>query len=262
MAKSPRRIKLPSLKIPKLNFSLREFFENSKAYTPVLLVLLLISSFLLGALTTKLASEKGSSAPDQPEIIQGTGDQPKPGEKVDVSAGKLPLLGNKDAKVTLVEFTDFQCPFCKRFTDEALVQIKKDYIDTGKANLAVRHYPITAIHPNAFKASEAAECANEQGKFWEYHDTLFTDQAKWETQSAEDAKSTFVGFAQSLGLDTGSFSSCLDSEKHKANIDQDLADGQKAGVTGTPTIFVNGTAVVGAQPYETFKAEIEKALAG
>lgn len=106
---------------------------------------------------------------------------PTPG-KQPVDVGHLPALGNKSAKVTVVEFSDLQCPFCKRFFDETYSQLKKDYIDTGKISLTFRHYPLHSIHPNAQKAAEATECANEQGKFWEYHDILFKLQDSWANQ--------------------------------------------------------------------------------
>jgi protein-disulfide isomerase len=99
--------------------------------------------------------------------------------KIDVAKGHLPILGKDSAKVAIVEFSDFQCPFCESFFTNTYPQLKKDYLDTGKAQLAFRHYPLTSIHPNSEKAHQAAECANEQGKFWEYHDLLFKQQVDW-----------------------------------------------------------------------------------
>lgn len=105
---------------------------------------------------------------------------PLPG-KVSVGNGHLPLLGSEKAKVTVIEFSDFQCPFCKQMFTNALSQIKKEYIDSGKIKFYYRHLPLTSIHPNAMIAAEASECANEQGKFWEYHDMLFQTQDAWTT---------------------------------------------------------------------------------
>lgn len=99
--------------------------------------------------------------------------------KVSVSNGHLPMLGKQNAKVTIIEFSDFQCPFCEQFFTKTFAQIKKTYIDTGKVKLYFRQYPLTSIHPNAQIAAEAAECANAQGKFWQFHDMLFTNQASW-----------------------------------------------------------------------------------
>ena len=115
----------------------------------------------------------GGSAEGDPAIT------PTPVIRTDITPGKLPMLGNKDAKVTMVEWSDFQCPYCEQFFTSALGQIKKEYIDTGKAKLYFRQYPLS-FHPNAQKAAEASECANEQGKFWAYHDQLFQNQAGWE----------------------------------------------------------------------------------
>lgn len=99
--------------------------------------------------------------------------------QIDVANGHLPILGDQNAKITIVEFSDFQCPFCESFFTSTFPELKKNYIDTGKVKLAFRHYPLTSIHPNAETAHNAAECANEQGKFWEYHDLLFKNQPTW-----------------------------------------------------------------------------------
>jgi protein-disulfide isomerase len=114
----------------------------------------------------------GNRSPLTPEEASGSA-------QVDVAKGHLPILGKDSAKITIVEFSDFQCPFCERFYIDTLPQIKKEYLDTGKAQLTFRHYPLTSIHPNAQKAHEASECANEQGKFWEYHNLLFQTQQSW-----------------------------------------------------------------------------------
>lgn len=248
------------LNIPEINLGNKS--------TPILVALLIIAAFLIGTLFTKVSYlEKGEStlgtsgsAPAQPTQPNQPA-APAPGQKVDVKEGTLPLLGNKDAKVTIVEFSDLQCPFCKRFFDDALVQIKKEYIDTGKVKFAFRHYPLTQIHPNANKASSAVECANEQGKFWEYHDLLFKNQDSWASLDNASAVTKFKEYAGTLGLNGGQFNSCLDSDKYKANIDKDLADGSTAGVNGTPSTFVNGQNVVGAQPFSNFKTLIDAELA-
>lgn len=114
----------------------------------------------------------GERSPLTPEEASGPA-------QMNVSKGNLPVLGSSDAKITIIEFSDFQCPFCESFFMSTYPELKKNYIDTGKVQFAFRHYPLTSIHPNAQKAHEAAECANEQGKFWEYHDKLFQTQAVW-----------------------------------------------------------------------------------
>ncbi len=163
------------------------------------------------------------------------------------------VIGKKNAKVAIVEFSDFQCPFCKSFFDATFSQIKKDYIDTGKVKLVYRQFPLTAIHPYAMGAALAAECASEQGKFEAYHDKLFANQTSLTT---EDLKN----YASQVGLNTGKFNSCLDSQKYKDKVDADTKLGTDNGINGTPGFFVNGKLVSGAQPYENFKMLLDEAL--
>lgn len=247
------------IKIP-IEFNLQKFFQDSRSYTPILIVLLLIASFLLGALTTKLGASQSSTdtlqPSAQPNSPQRAPNQPAPGAKVNVDEGHLPILGNKNAKVTIIEFGDFQCPFCERFFKDAEPGIIKDYVNNGKVKFAFRHYAFLGQESNF--AAEASECANEQGKFWEYHDYLYNHQGP--ENSGAFAKDKLIGFATSLGLNTDQFSSCLNSDKYAKQIADDLAAGQKAGVSGTPTTFVNGQSVVGAQPYSAFKTLIDQEL--
>lgn len=246
-------------------------------YTPMLVILLIVASYFLGTLTTKIqymeGNKTGTVAQQNPsnQGIAGisnpqggtvggqvAGQQviepPKPPE-----AGHLPPLGEKQAKVTLIEFSDFQCPFCKRMFDETYPQLKADYIDTGKVKLVFRHYPLS-FHPYAQKTAEATECANEQQKFWEYHDVLFKNQDTWSAQTATQIDATLTTYATELGLDAGKFSLCLQNGTYKKEVEEDFAAGNKAGVSGTPTTFINGKSIVGAQPYSAFKAEIDAAL--
>lgn len=162
--------------------------------------------------------------------------------------------GPADAKVTIVEFSDFQCPFCERFYTDAYKQIKSQYVDTGKARFAFAHFPLS-FHPNARPAANAAECVAEQGKFFEYHDKIFENQA-----SLSDA--SYKQWAQDLGLNITQFNSCYDSKKYDTVIGTELDLGQRVGVSGTPSVFVNGKLIVGAQPFSTFKTAIDAALAG
>ena len=164
-----------------------------------------------------------------------------------------PVLGNPDAPVTIVEFADFQCPFCARFEKDAFVGIKEQYIKTGKVKFVYRDFPLTAIHPMAQKSAEASECADEQGKFWEYHDIVYAGQ---EILSMENLKK----WAGEIGLDTMRFAECLDSDKYADEVNKDAADGQAAGVQGTPASFVNGRLVSGAVPFAQFQQIIEEEL--
>jgi len=175
-----------------------------------------------------------------------------------------PFKGDKNAKVTLIEFTDYQCPFCARHVAQTHPQIEKDYIQSGKVKYVLRDFPIESIHPLAFKAHEAANCAGEQGKYWEMNGRLFANQKAMSPKDLSD-------HAQALALDMPKFQQCLDSGKYAAKIRKDLADGQKAGVQGTPSFFVALTEpndgmvkavriIRGAQPYAAFREAIDSLL--
>jgi protein-disulfide isomerase len=175
-----------------------------------------------------------------------------------------PTKGGKDAKLTLIEFSDYQCPFCGRYFRETLPLIQKEYVETGKLRYVFRDFPIESIHPKAFKAAEAAKCAGEQGKYWEVHDRLFANQSAL-------SPADLTGHARAVDLDVAKFEQCLESGRTGASIRQDLADAQKAGVRGTPSFFLgltppNGEGVKtlrmisGAQPYAAFKEAIDSLL--
>lgn len=174
------------------------------------------------------------------------------------------MKGDRNAKVTVVEFTDYQCPFCSRHFHETYSQLDNDYVKTGKVRYVLRDFPLEAIHPNAYKAAEAANCAGEQGKYWDMHERFFSNQ---NTLGAQD----LLGHAQAVGLDVDKFKACLDGGKYTAKVHQDLNDAQKYGVTGTPTFFVGLTdpkskevkavrRIIGAQPYAAFKVAIDALL--
>ena len=182
---------------------------------------------------------------------------------ISVSADDDPFKGNADAPVTIVEFSDFQCPFCKRFVDNTLASIEEKYINTGKVKFVFRDFPLTSIHPNVGATHIAAECANEQGKFWEYHDTLFENVDKWKVLSPSDLNSQLNEYATTLGLQSSSFESCLSSEEMAAEVDSDFLQAGIYGATGTPTFFVGNeedgfVKLAGAQPFIAFKSEIDK----
>jgi protein-disulfide isomerase len=177
-----------------------------------------------------------------------------------------PVKGKKDAKLTLIEFTDFQCPFCGRHVRETAPQIDQTYIESGKLKYVVQDFPLESIHKNAFKAAEAARCAGDQGKFWEMYERLFADQQKL---NPED----LVEHAKALGLNEEGFKKCLDDDVYAAAVRKDMAEGQKAGLTGTPAFFLavkdgsDGKVKVvqslkGAQPFSAFQAAIDSALEG
>ena len=202
---------------------------------------------------TTTATNSGSQAQAQP-----AGNQP--GGVVNVSADDDAVLGDPNAPITLIEFSDFQCPFCRKFYKETLPQIKKDYLLTGKAKLVYRDFPLVQIHPGATPAAEGAECAKEQGKFWEMHDAIFDEQEKLGSGTVQFTALDVKKWAAKIGLNASKFNQCLDSGKYKQEVEKDTADGSAAGVTGTPAIFVNGRLIVGAQPFAAFKVIIDEEL--
>jgi len=165
-----------------------------------------------------------------------------------------PTLGDKDAPVLIVEFSDFQCPFCKRFTDQTFDQIKSQYIDTGKVFWVFRDLPLS-FHNNAENAAMAAQCAYEQNEFWDYHDKLFENQNSLDVSSLKK-------YAADLGLNTNDFDSCLDSKKYEDEVNNDVAVASSYGASGTPSFLINGQLLVGAQPFSAFKSAIDAALSG
>lgn len=181
------------------------------------------------------------------------------GEKVNISADDDPFMGKEKAEVTIVEFSDFQCPFCRTFWRDALPQIKKEYIDTGKVKFVYRDYPLS-FHSAAKVSAEASECADEQGKYWEMHDKIFGEQSKQGTGTVTYGAVELKNWASQIGLDSTKFNQCLDSGKYKSEVEKDLADGSAYGVSGTPTLYINGKPIVGAQPFSTFKAVIDDEL--
>ena len=186
-------------------------------------------------------------------------------EPVTVSLDDDPVIGNPDAPITIVEFSDFQCPFCARFNSQTLPLILEEYINTGKVKLVFRDFPIQSIHPNAVYAAIAAECANDQDGFKVMHDVLFDNQNQWNNLATTDAITMFSQYASAAQLDSEIFDTCLTSEYHVSEIQNDLDDGRGYGVTGTPGFFIGNDEIgyvelKGAQPYDSFKKVIEAQL--
>jgi protein-disulfide isomerase len=160
--------------------------------------------------------------------------------------------GPSDAPITIVEFSDYQCPFCRRWHDEVSQELFAAY--PGQIRLVYRNLPLTSIHPDAFSAAEAALCAGEQNAYWDYHDKLFGGELL--------GTGVYLQYAQDLNLDMTSFESCLNDRTYQADIESDSDFAINLGVRSTPTFFVNGLAIVGAQPLDVFKQVIDKELAG
>jgi len=191
--------------------------------------------------------------------------QPTAPQRYQVSLEDDPVKGNANAPVTVVEFSDFQCPFCSRFYTQTLPALQENYIDTGKIKLVYKDLPLDNLHPNARPAHIAAECADEQGKFWEYHDVLFEKQSEWSRSSSADLSSQLTQYATSMGLNSASFGSCISSQSMADEVNADFLQAASFGATGTPTFFIgnekNGfIKLVGAQPYAAFQAAIDAQL--
>jgi protein-disulfide isomerase len=170
------------------------------------------------------------------------------------------ILGSPNAPLTMVEFTDYQCPFCQRFHTDTFYEIKKNWIDTGKLRFVSRDFPL-GFHPNAFRAAAAARCAGDQKQFWRMRDMLASNPSKL-------APADLTGYAKEMQLDLKAFQACLDSGKYKAAVDADVGEAQKLGVSGTPSFIlgrstpvgVDGEIVVGALPYAAFDEKLKGAL--
>jgi protein-disulfide isomerase len=170
-----------------------------------------------------------------------------------IEVADSPGWGPEDASVTIVEYSDFECPYCSRYFRETYPLLKQQYGD--KVRYVFKHFPLTNIHPNAERAGLASECAREQGKFWEFHDVAFANQTSLSREG-------LIRLAAQAGVPNAEqFTQCLDTAKYASVIQADFNEGIGLNITGTPTFFINGLPLVGAQPFQTFKATIDRALA-
>lgn len=221
---------------------------------------------LTPAATSPSLAAQASSAPTQAIAAPQPTEDTNPKQ---VSVDDDPVMGDKNAPVTLIEFSDYECPFCKRHFDQTLPQLKKDYIDTGKVKLVYRDFPLSFHDPMATTEAIAANCAREQGgdpTYFKFHDEMF----KRTTSNGNGlSKDKIYTIATDLGLNTDNLKSCVESEKYKDEVTKDIADGSAGGVSGTPGFFIGksspdgkitGTPLVGAQPYAAFKTIIDQQL--
>ena len=230
-----------------------------------------IASFLGGSQISNLDSNQISQeelneaiAKLELKILQNKLPSNQPVVELKISADNDPVIGNPNAPITIIEFSDFQCPFCARFHVETLPSIMNEYINDGQVKLVFRDFPIQSIHSNALAASVASECANEQEKFKEMHDILFENQKEWNNQNTDNAINTFIQYASDMGLEE-EFNSCLKNAKYVEEIQKDLDDGRTYGITGTPGFFIGNDQIgfielKGAQPFENFKKVIDSQL--
>ena len=187
-----------------------------------------------------------------------------PPENLHLGITQEPFKGNPEATLTVIEFTDYQCPFCRKYAKQTLPYLERDYIDTGKIKYVVRDFPLQSLHREAFQAAVAADCAGEQGKYWEMHDRLLN--------STSSTYGAWEQHAEAIGLDDSQFQSCLQSEHPGQGVQEDLAEGRKVGVRGTPTFFLGVSdknnekikvlkVMRGAQPYSKMKRSLDQLLA-
>jgi protein-disulfide isomerase len=201
------------------------------------------------------------------EIQKQLAQRPAPPAQADrtivtMSMGDGPVLGREDAPITIVEFSDYQCSYCRKHFTGAFATLKTMYIDAGKVRYFFRDFPIDSIHPYARKAAESARCAGDQGKFWGMHDVMFNNQGSLKPDNLRD-------FARTLQLDLDAFNLCLDNGKYAKSVETDVAAGSAAGVNGTPGFFIGktredgtitATALRGAQPASAFSQLIDRLL--
>ena len=178
-----------------------------------------------------------------------------------VSVDDDPVLGSADAKVTMIEFGDYQCPSCRAFWRDIEPRLKKDYIDKGMVKLVFRDFPLTQIHPDAFMAAQAVDCSLDQNKYWEYHNKVFLEQDKQSEEAvvrvtANDLKK----WAKDVKMDQAAFAACLDSGKYKEEVSKDMADGNALGIPGTPMFFINGRVIGGVHQYPEYRKIIDDLL--
>ena len=236
-------------------------FKRSHFYS-VLTVLGFAAGVLLGYVVWGMnpAGETGAVAAQSPQTTtQAQGPvveapvtaQPKY-VRYDIESEGFPSIGPAGAPITIVEFSDYQCPFCRRWHEEVYQPLMEAY--PGKIRLVYRHLPLTSIHPEAFPAAEAVMCAGAQNAYWEYHEKLFS--------SDRLGADVYKQYAGELGLDLTAFETCIAEGKYRDAIQADSDFAIKLGARSTPTFFINGLAVVGAQPLEVFQQVIDKELAG
>jgi protein-disulfide isomerase len=238
-------------KAEKVNFQ--------KAVIGVLMLVVIGGAFWVGRLTTELKLLK-----DQPGTANQAAQQPQVAATARLSEADWQALlkdsaavrGEENAPVVMVEFTDYQCPFCKRAFEQTYPEIKKQYIDTGKVRYLVHDLPLP-IHPNAPAAALAARCAGEQGRYWPMHDAIFAGQDDWANGKVDELMRQY---ARGVGVNAGQFNNCYDGAKYQTVVEADAALAARLGATGTPTFFINGRTLVGAQPIAAFKAVIEEEL--
>jgi protein-disulfide isomerase len=221
--------------------------------TSSLPVILLLVGFLLG-LGAGYVTWGGSPKVDPNAAVQTAptaAGQQQVARRFEVPIGSAPTFGPENAPITIIEFSDYECVYCRKWQQETWPQIQKTY--PNQVRLVYKDFPVDQIHPNASPAALAARCANEQGKYWQYHDKLFGGQAF--------STAFFESIVTNLGMDLAKWRECVSSKRYKDAIEADYKYGADLGISGTPTFLINGLPMVGAQPFSAFKQVIDQELA-
>ncbi|MBI4049500.1 MAG: DsbA family protein [Candidatus Doudnabacteria bacterium] len=219
---------------------------NVRKYAWIISIALSTATLIVSAYTFRLVKARLGSL-DQATAVK----QPK--EFAETLTGQEPVLGNQDAALTIFEFADFQCPYCKRFFDNSLPEIKRDYLDTGKVKLVFINLPF--LGKESTDAAEAAWCAHDQGAFWRFHDELYRRQGA--ENSGAFSQDRLRAVAQDLTLDLKAFDDCLGSDKNLASIQRQAATASDFGIAGTPTFFISNEVIRGAQPTSVIRQVLD-----
>lgn len=228
-------------------------FKKSHFYS-----VLVVLAFAVGILVGYVAWGRDTAVAAAPAAAAAVAQQPAAAtaapqyRRYEIPTDGYPSLGPDDAEIVIVEFSDFQCPFCRKFHDETYQSLLDAY--PGQIRFVYRNLPLTSIHPNAMPAAVASLCANDQDAYWDYHEKLFS------SETLDEA--TYIQYATDLDLNVDTFTACLSDGSHDAFIQEDMQFALDLGVQSTPTFFVNGLAIVGAQPLTNFQQIIDKELAG
>lgn len=228
-------------------------FKRSHFYA-VLTVLAFAAGILLGYVVWGMEPSGNTAQAANPPaaVVEAPAAEEPQFKRYDIPIENSYALGPADAPITMVEFSDYQCPYCRRWHEQVYKPLLAAY--PGKIRFVYKHLPLTSIHPDAFPAAEAAMCAGEQNAYWEFHDKLFGGESL--------GRQVYLKYARELGLNASTFESCLDNRKYEQAVSTDMNFAIDLGIQSTPTFFINGLAIVGAQPLDVFKQVIDQELAG
>lgn len=226
---------------------------------PYRALLLLALTALLGGCAAVRSVSNAPSPAASPSPATRTGVVTPPMARLTLSGEPHATLGDPAAPVTMIEFSDYGCPFCRAYAGDTFPVLRQRYIDSGQLFYVFKDFPIVELHPQAPLAAEAAECAGAQGRYWEMHERLFAAPEEW-SAAPDVARTTFQAYADQLALDTAAFQACLDHGWFRANVELNVSEAMRLGLTGTPTFIVQDTLLSGAQATQVFTGLVERKL--